>query len=87
MVDLRNNHVRVDPRHPSAKGMCQRCGWQYQLSALNWQYEFIGATTQNKRLLVCPSCLDQPNENLRVYSPGPDPVPKDDPSSENANMS
>lgn len=86
-MDLRNNHVRVDPRHPSAKGICDRCGFQYQLSALAWQFEFAGPTTQNKRIRVCPTCLDKPNENLRVYAPGPDPEPVPDPRPENANMS
>lgn len=86
-MDHRSNHVRVDARRPSAKGICDRCGFQYQLSALTWQHEFAGATTQNKRLRVCPSCLDVPNEQLRVYNPGPDPIPVADPRPENADMS
>jgi hypothetical protein len=87
VTDLRNNHVRVDQRRPSAQSICDRCGFAYQRSALAHQHEFAGAKLQNLKVLVCPTCMDQPNPNLRVYAPGADPLPIPDPRPENANMS
>lgn len=83
---LRNNNVRVDSRHPQAQGICDRCGWTYNLTDLVDQKEWAGATVRNTKLKVCPSCLDEPNQQLRTYSPGPDPVPVKDPRFENADI-
>ncbi|HEX3587799.1 MAG TPA: hypothetical protein VH024_17500 [Candidatus Angelobacter sp.] len=41
-----------------------------------FQFEWQGAQLQNLRRLVCTrKCLDEPNEQLRSYSPPADPVP------------
>lgn len=52
--------------------------------ALAWQYQWVGPIQQNLRLMVCPTCLDIPNETLRVYNVGPDPLPVPNPSADNA---
>ena len=83
---MRNNHVSVDAHRPQAQGICDRCGFRYQLDNLTWQMEWAGETLMNLHYRVCPTCLDQPNESLRTYSPGPDPIPARDPRPENVDM-
>ena len=85
-MSMRSNAVKVDPRHPEAQGICDRCGFRYQLATLEWQQEWAGEQIINLRLLVCPTCLDDPNESLRTYNPGPDPLPVANPRFENADM-
>ncbi len=43
---------------------------------LDWQREWAGLQIINKRTLVCPRCLDVPNEAIRtiILPPDPDPV-------------
>lgn len=83
MVYMRNNHVRVNSRHPQAQAICDRCGFRYNRVNLTWQFEWVGPSQQNLRLLVCPTCIDIPNESLRVYNIGPDPLPIKDPRPDN----
>lgn len=86
MSNMRRNHVRVDSRSPSAQGICQRCGFRYNLTELQYQYQWNGSALINLQILVCPTCLDEPNEQLRVYAPPADPVPVPHPSPDNADM-
>ena len=65
----------ISARSPRALGVCDRCGALYNLNALQWQYEWAGTKLQNFRLLVCKSCLDVPQEQLRTIVLPPDPVP------------
>lgn len=85
-MTLRHNNVTVDPEHPSAQGICDRCGFSYNLKNMPMQTEWQGTSIQSLNLKVCETCLDEPNENLRSYSPGPDPLPVKDPRFENADM-
>lgn len=85
-MNMRQNHVDVDADHPQAQGICDRCGFRYNLRKLTNQQEWQGPSIQNLNLKVCDTCLDTPNENLRSYSPGPDPLPVKDPRFENADM-
>lgn len=85
-MTLRHNNVVVDAAHPQAQGICDRCGFSYNLKKLADQPEWLGPSIQSLNLKVCPTCLDEPNENLRSYSPGPDPLPVKDPRFENADM-
>lgn len=73
----------VDIERPEAPGICDRCGFKYPLSRLSWQYQWVGNSLQNIRLLVCiDRCLDVPAEFLRPIiiegiegSAGPNPRP------------
>lgn len=75
-----NGFARVDPRNPDAFAICDRCGQRYNKSDLVWQFDWRGAQLQNLRILVCRrKCLDEPQEQLRSYSPPADPIPVRDP--------
>lgn len=65
----------VDPDDPRAFAVCDRCGIWDNLYKLNWQMEWNAASLYNKRLLVCNSCLDKPNDQFRVIVLPPDPLP------------
>ena len=67
--------ARVSPSNPQAQAVCDRCGIWYNRVNLSWQYEWRGSTLKNIRLLVCPSCLDVPQENVRAIVIPADPVP------------
>ena len=41
--------------------------------------DYRGNTLQNLRLLVCPRCLDTPQDQLRPIIVPPDPIPIKDP--------
>ena len=70
-----HGRATVNPDAPSAWATCDRCGLNYNLRALNWQYDWRGATLQNLRLLVCGRCLDEPSPWLRSVVLPPDPAP------------
>jgi hypothetical protein len=53
---------------------------------LSWQFDWRGAQLQNLRILVCRRCLDVPHEQLRSYSPPPDPLPIVNPRSDESCM-
>jgi hypothetical protein len=51
---------------------------------LQWQWDWQqGPRLFNKRILVCPGCLDVPQESGRTITLPPDPVPIADPRPEN----
>jgi len=58
-----------------AAAICDRCGGVWNHRDLSWQVEWRGAVLQNIRLLVCKSCYDTPNEQLRAITLPADPVP------------
>lgn len=70
-----HGRATVDVRNPRAHAICERCGFRYNHSALAWEYQWQGPRLQNLKHLVCPSCLDVPQEGLRVIVLPPDPVP------------
>lgn len=74
-----HGRARVDRRDPRAHAICDRCGFLFNHEDLQWQYEWAGARTQNQNLLVCDQCLDDLQEQLRVFTLPPDPVPIHDP--------
>ncbi len=57
-----NPRARVDPNHPEAFAICERCGFLYNHNALRWQYEWRGNQLTNTRHLVCSPCYDVPFE-------------------------
>lgn len=67
---------KVNARAPSALAVCDRCGFTYNLTDLQWQYQWSGVKLQNLRLLVCTTnCLDLPQPELKTIIIPPDPVP------------
>jgi hypothetical protein len=70
-----HGRARVDPTHPSAFGVCDRCGCWYNLRDLAWQYDWRGPRLTNLRILVCPRCLDKPQPQLRPIVIPQDPTP------------
>ena len=74
-----NGMASVDPRNPQAWGICDRDGFRWNRRDLRWQFQWQGASIQNQRILVCPRCYDELQEQLRSYSPPADPIPVRDP--------
>lgn len=66
--------ARVSMRSPEAQGVCDRCNLNYSLRDLKWQYQWSGVKLQNLRSLVCNTCLDKPQPQLRTIVIPPDPV-------------
>jgi hypothetical protein len=75
--------AKVDPHHPEAFGVCDRCGFWWNLNRLTYQHEWRGMRLANLRLRVCPPCLDTPAAFLKPIVYPPDPVPKIDPRPQN----
>lgn len=70
-------NAEVDPENPRAWATCDRCGFQWNLFKLAWQYQYEGtAIPQNTMLLVCPKCMDslQPQLTPQILPPDPPPV-------------
>jgi hypothetical protein len=70
-------HARVDPNHPEAFAVCDRCGFVYNIGNLKKQQEWRGNQLMWTGFLVCDPCLDVPFELNRpvVLPPDPPPVP------------
>jgi len=71
----RSGRARTSSSSPQAHAICDRCGFRYNHVALTWQYDWAGASLINKRILVCSTCLDVPQEQLRAIVVPSDPVP------------
>lgn len=71
--------ARISARNPQAAGICDRCGFVYNHNRLSWQYDWAGASLINKRILVCDTCLDVPQQQLRAIVIPADPVPIQNP--------
>lgn len=67
--------ARTSASNPQAHAICDRCGFRYNHVNLRWQYDWRGASLQNLRLLVCNTCYDAPQEQLRAIVVPADPVP------------
>lgn len=71
-----HGNAQVSARAPRALGICQRCGFMYNLDNLQWQYDWQqGPRLKNIGIRVCETCLDTPQENGRTIVLPPDPVP------------
>lgn len=70
-----HSRVKVNSSSPRAAGRCDRCGFLFNHSDLQWQFQWAGETLQNLRLLVCDQCLDIPQEQLRARILSADPTP------------
>jgi hypothetical protein len=65
----------VDPSRPATWATCDRCGFNYNLKNLSWQYDWRGESLINLSLLVCDRCLDAPSPWFRAITLPPDPTP------------
>lgn len=76
---MSNPHGRATvSSSPNPWGICDRCGFLYNLSDLKSQYDYRGASLADTGLKVCPTCMDapfSPNKTIRIP---PDPVPVKD---------
>jgi hypothetical protein len=70
-----SGRASTSPKNPRAHAICDRCGFRYNHINLRWQYDWRGASLQNIRLLVCNTCYDAPQEQLRAIVVPADPVP------------
>jgi len=67
--------ARTSARSPQAHAICDRCAFRYNHVDLRWQYGWAGASLVNRRILVCKTCYDTPQEQLRAIVVPADPVP------------
>lgn len=70
----RSGRARTNSSAPMAHAICDRCGFRYNHSSLSWQFDWRGAALGNTRLLVCPLCLDNPQEQQRAIVLPADPI-------------
>jgi len=75
----RSGRARTSARNPQAHAICDRCGFRYNHVSLRWQYDWRGASLQNLKFLVCSTCYDAPQEQLRAIVVPADPVPIQNP--------
>lgn len=75
----RSGRARTNASAPQAHAICDRCGFRYNHVNLSWQYDWRGATLQNLRFLVCRTCYDDPQQQLRAIVVPADPVPIQNP--------
>ncbi len=71
----RSGRARTSARDPRAFGVCDRCGIWYNHHQLRWQFDWAGTSLVNKRLLVCKTCCDVPQNQLRAIIIPADPLP------------
>ena len=71
--------AKVSSRNPRAAAQCDRCSFIYNHSDLRFQYDWAGATLINKRILVCRTCEDTPQQQLRAIIIPADPTPIQNP--------
>lgn len=70
-----HGRAHVNPSHPVSFAICDRCSLLYNITDLRWQMQWAGPHLQNLRLLVCDTCYDTPQEQLKPRILPPDPMP------------
>ena len=70
-----HGRAQVDTSSPSAFGVCDRCGFLYNLKDLQWQFQYAGVGLINLQILVCDTCLDIPQPQLQAIVLPADPPP------------
>lgn len=65
----------VNPTGPRAWASCDRCGFLYNHHKLRFQFDFAGPVLQNLRFLVCNTCYDKPQDQLKPVILPADPIP------------
>lgn len=77
----------INPNAPEALGICDRCGFLYNLRNLYFQWDWSGTGMTNRQVRVCRGagtnmCYDRPQPQLRAIILGPDPLPARNPRPE-----
>lgn len=75
----KSGRARTSVSSPNAFAVCDRCGIWYNHTNLRWQFDWRGASLMNIRILVCKTCYDTPQEQLRAIVVPADPVPIQNP--------
>jgi hypothetical protein len=78
-----HGRATVNPSSPRAFGVCDRCGFLYNLECLHFQYEWRGDKLTDTRLRVCDTCMDKPADFMKPLKLPADPEPVDQPRPEN----
>lgn len=81
-----HGHARADRHSPRAWAICDSCGFLYNKSDLQWQFDWAGNKLVNQNFLVCNRCYDEPQEQLRSIVLPADPTPIVNPRPERANL-
>jgi hypothetical protein len=71
--------ARISPSNPQAAAVCDRCGLTYNHVDLQFQWDYRGPNLANLRILVCDTCLDVPQPQLKPRIIPPDPRPIQNP--------
>jgi hypothetical protein len=70
-----HGRAKVNSRNPESFGICDNCGFLYNLNELRWQMQWAGNKLVNMRQLVCRRCNDIPQTQLRAIIISADPMP------------
>ena len=70
-----SGRARTSASNPQAHAICDRCGFRYNHRDLIWQTDYRGPVIQNLRILVCRTCLDKVQDQLRAIVLPIDPEP------------
>ena len=74
-----SGRARTSAKGPQAHAICDRCNFRFNHVDLRWQFDWRGASLQNIRLLVCRTCEDTAQTQLRAIVVPADPVPIQNP--------
>lgn len=80
---FKTGRATIDPQAPRALGICDSCGFMYNLQELVFQMEYRGNILAKTGFRVCRrTCLDVPTQQFRpVFIPA-DPPPVYQPRTE-----
>ncbi len=67
--------ARISAKNPVPRAICDACGFTYSLPDLRPRMQWAGVKLQTFNMLVCRTCWDRPNEQLRTIIIPPDPIP------------
>lgn len=71
-----HGRARVNVHALQSWATCDRCGFIYSISDLQWQKQWRGTQLLNTRILVCrQTCLDVPQPQLKTIILPADPSP------------
>lgn len=73
-----NLRAPVDIMRPEPVGISDRSGKMYFLRDMVWQFQWVGNSLKNLRILVGKDEVDEPSEFLRPVIIGPEPAPLPD---------
>lgn len=71
-----SRHYHFNKSNPQPRGICDRCGFQWERRALSEQKEYRGGDSPvGIGILVCPPCNDQPQPFFARSLVKQDPTP------------